>query len=274
MNIFTIHFSEALVIGLITGIMSGAFGIGGGTVCTPMLRLWLLMDPHVSIGTTMALIIPTAISGALNYVRKKLVSFKVGKLLIIPSVIGVFLGALGTTMVHGRILMLSFAALVAISGLDVSFGLIKNLIRKFYGDNLEAEVEEQKDTIAKVQTLDPAPSFVIIVGLLSGIMAGFFGVGGGFVLVPCFMYCLKMPIKSAFGTSLLVVAALSIPGTITHAAVGHVDPSLLIAMMLGSIPGSLLGSSLAIRLKDSLLRKAFGILMLIVAGLMAFNELS
>ncbi len=266
------HFLDTFVIGLITGIMSGAFGIGGGTVCTPLMRLWLCIDPHVSIGTTMALIIPTAISGALNYVRKKLVSFKVAKLLILPSVIGVCLGALGTTVVHGRVLMLLFAGLVAISGLDVSFGLIKNLIRKFYGDGVE-EVVDQKDTIAKVESMDPSSTFVIAVGLLSGIMAGFFGVGGGFVLVPCFMYCLKMPIKSAFGTSLLVVAALSIPGTITHAAVGHVEPSLLVGMMAGSIPGSLIGSTLSIKLKESMLKKAFGILMLIVAGFMAFDEL-
>jgi uncharacterized membrane protein YfcA len=87
------------------------------------------------------------------------------------------------------------------------------------------------------------------------------------------MYLFKTPIKTAFGTSLLVVAAISIPGTITHAIASHVDFPLMFAMMFGSIPGSFLGSTLALRLKDSWLRRGFGIVMLIVAASLAYNEL-
>lgn len=74
---FSINFIlEAIAIGLATGIFSGAFGIGGGIVCTPLLRLCLGVSPHMAIGTTMALIIPTSLSGALNYTRKGLVDKK------------------------------------------------------------------------------------------------------------------------------------------------------------------------------------------------------
>lgn len=264
---------EAVAIGFFTGVISGAFGLGGGVVSTPLLRLLLGINPHVAVGTTMALIIPTAVSGTLTYWRKKLVDIDIGKYLMIPSVVGVACGAAVTTLIHGQLLMFLFAGLVTISGLDVSFGVVKGLIARMSGGADSNEDEESARSSSeeppKISTV-----FVVRVGLFAGFVAGFFGVGGGFILVPAMIYFLKVPIKTAFGTSLLVVSTLSIPGTITHAVLGHVDFPLMLSMMVGSVPGSVLGGTLAMKLKESWLRRAFGIIMLIVAFMLIYKELS
>lgn len=279
MSLVTGHILLALAIGLVTGLFSGAFGIGGGTVSTPLLRLTLNISAHVAVGTTMALIIPTSISGTFNYIRKKEIDLKMGFTMVSPAVLGVILGAIATTFVHGQVLMLSFAAFVCIAGLDLTFGVVLKLFARSAAKNLDQteaqreELEHREDNRQILGHLSKRTIKLLIIGFCAGFMAGFFGVGGGFIFVPCLMYLFKTPIKTAFGTSLLVVAAISIPGTITHAIASHVDFPLMFAMMFGSIPGSFLGSNLALRLKDSWLRRGFGVVMLLVAASLAYNEL-
>jgi uncharacterized membrane protein YfcA len=270
------HFLLALAIGLVTGLFSGAFGIGGGTVSTPLLRLSLDLSAHVAVGTTMALIIPTSISGTFNYIRQKEIDLKMGFTMVPPAVIGVVLGALATTAVHGTFLMLSFAAFVCIAGLDLTFGVVLKLFeRSEKGESSEQKIDAmpKEDDRPVLGHLSKRTIKLLLLGLFAGFMAGFFGVGGGFIFVPCLMYLFRKPIKTAFGTSLLVVAAISIPGTITHSIASHVDFPLMLAMMVGSIPGSFIGSALALRIKDSWLRRGFGIVMLMVAASLAYNEL-
>lgn len=277
MNSFPHHdLLTALSIGLVTGSFSGAFGIGGGTVSTPLLRLILNVDPHVAVGTTMALIIPTALTASLNYYRKKEIDMSIARVVVLPAVLGVCAGAVATQYVHGLFLMLSFAGFVCVAGIDLTFGVVHNLLKK----TAEAEklIPAVENTETEVNRLLTRAAFVrkrnlIILGLSAGFIAGFFGVGAGFIFVPCLMYVFKSSIKTAFGTSLLVVSAISIPGTITHAALGHVDFAMMLSMMGGSIPGSILGSTLALKLKDSWLRRGFGVAMLCVAAALVANEL-
>lgn len=216
----------------------------------------------------MAVIIPTSIFGAINYFRKGMIDIKVGKVLILPAMLGVMLGAYLTTFVHDSALMIAFAGLVGFLGIDISLGLVKRLIE------LRAKAIPAVDSVGTSEgSLTPKPLVTGVMGVTTGMMAGFFGVGGGFVLVPCFLYLFNMPIKSAFGTSLIVVACVAVPGMLTHHNLGHVDLPLALAMIVGSVPGSLIGSSVAIKLKDSWLRRAFGVVMLIVAAILIRKEI-
>lgn len=307
MTYSTIEIVKVLAIGFLTGVFSGGFGVGGGIVCTPLLRLIMGVSPHVAIGTTMALIIPTSISGAVNYLRKDLVDRKLSFALMLPAIAGVLAGAWLTNVVHGRALMLSFACLILLSGTDLVFGVGKKLsgqgsdpsVRTGAGTDAvpDSNSDSSSDSNSDSRS-DPGPisssdsgqisspdsssnsssnadsaAMVTVIGFMAGSLAGFFGVGGGFVLVPCLLYFFKAPIKSAFGTSLLVIASVSIPGTITHYLLGHVNIELMLAMMGGAIAGSFVGSSVALKVKDSWLRKAFGVIMLAVAVTLGCREL-
>lgn len=290
MTYSTIEIVKVLAIGFLTGVFSGGFGVGGGIVCTPLLRLIMGVSPHVAIGTTMALIIPTSISGAANYLRKDLVDRRLSFALMLPAIAGVLAGAWLTNVVHGRALMLSFACLILLSGADLVFGIGKKLSGQgsdppegtAAGTDTGSDISSNAESAESAESLEPAAStcssgpsrpMVIGIGFMAGCLAGFFGVGGGFVLVPCLLYFFKAPIKSAFGTSLLVIASVSIPGTITHYLLGHVNIGLMLAMMGGAIAGSYVGSSVALKVKDSWLRKAFGVIMLAVAVTLGCREL-
>lgn len=242
--------------------------------------MFLETSAHVAVGTTMAVIIPTSIFGAFNYFRKGMIDFNVGKILILPAMLGVIAGAYLTTFVQDSALMIAFAGLVAFLGVDISFGLLRRLVERrakssVGGPAVESFPEPSTEFPAdKGQSENHQKPLVIgLVGIATGMMAGFFGVGGGFILVPCFLYIFDMPIKSAFGTSLIVVACVAVPGMLTHHNLGHVDLPLALAMIVGSVPGSLIGSTVAIKLKDSWLRRAFGVVMLIVAAILIRKEI-
>ncbi len=271
---------QALAIGLLTGLLSGTFGVGGGIVCTPMLRLIMHLDAHMAIGTTLALIVPTSVAGAVNYVKEKLVDLNMVKLLVLPAIIGTLIGAALTLQVQGRTLMLLFAALITLAAVDLLSGF-SNKLKQQAATKAELELKQvvqadfvqsdlvQADAISKkLSWLKVFP-----VGLLTGLLAGFFGVGGGFILIPILLAVYGMSAKSAFGTSLLVVACLSVPGTIAHSINHHVQFLLVLVMVLGAVPGSMIGSKLALRLKDSLLKRAFGAIMLAMAAFMVYKEL-
>jgi len=265
--------TKALVIGLLTGLMSGCFGVGGGILCTPLVRIFLNIDPHVAVGTTMALIIPTSVAGAINYIKRKQFDQVMAAKLAPTAVIGTVAGAAATQYVEGQVLMLLFALLVCIAGVDLSFSIGDNLKKQRDKEAAEKGGINEETFVVSGDTRAAGGFGPYIVGMAAGLFAGFFGVGGGFLMVPCLLYFYRFSVKAAFGTSLIVIAAVSIPGTLSHFAMMHVDIPLALLMIASSIPGSLAGSALALKLKDSFLRRGFGVIMLIMSVVLAMREL-
>lgn len=101
------------------------------------------------------------------------------------------------------------------------------------------------------------------IGLLAGLLGGYVGVGGGFIMVPLFMTLLKMPMKATSGTSLIAVCILAIPGVITQGVLGNVDWLMGLAIAVGSMPGAVVGARLIDRVPERTLRFLF-------AGLLGF----
>ena len=103
------------------------------------------------------------------------------------------------------------------------------------------------------------------IGLAAGFVSGLLGVGGGIIIVPMLAGILRMPLKRALGTSLLAIVALVIPGTIVHAALGHVDWAIFAALTLGAVPGARIGARLALGTRERTLRLLVGSFLLVVA---------
>lgn len=256
------YFCEAAAIGLAVGLLSGGLGVGGGILGTPLMHMLLEIEPHTAVGTSLAMIVPTAIAGALSYMRKGMVAVGLARASAVPAVAGTILGSLSTLVVHGALLMLMIAALLVLTGLDILFG---------FGSRLDPQEPQAPAEPGEPPVYSAAEAGLM--GVACGYLSGFLGVGGGFLLVPLMLYLFKTPIKTAFGTSLAVVAVVSVPGTMVHALVGHVDLTLALSLVVGSVPGAWLGSSLAMRLKEKWLRRAFAWMLIIVAALFAFREI-
>jgi hypothetical protein len=111
------------------------------------------------------------------------------------------------------------------------------------------------------------------IGLVTGLFSGLLGVGGGIVLIPSFLYILHMPLKKAFGTSLAVITVIAIPGTVVHSFLHHISWSLVLYLVIGSIPGAYIGARLSIRTAERVLYVLFGLLLAVFGVVFIVNEI-
>lgn len=263
---------KVLPLGLAAGAFSGAFGVGGGVLSTPLLIMVIGTEPHVAVGTTLTMIIPTAVSGALNYSKKKLFSKKLAIASGLPAVICTVLSSYLERDVSGTVVIFCLAFLMITVGIDFATGIGLRLRRSAAPDD---DDDGDSDTGATGSPESKGKDFsgftrshvvyATIIGGIAGFLSGFLGIGGGFILIPLYCYLFHTPIKVAFGTSLLVVAAVALPGAIIHACYGHVDLPIALALLLGAIPGARIGSHFATKTKDDHLRITFGVILIILA---------
>jgi len=245
-----------IIIGLVAGYLSGQFGIGGGFLMQPALRLVLGVPALVSLGTPIPVFIASAITGAINYYRSGFTDVGLAIYLSIFGIAGTVLGSYATSFVNGDILLLATAIILMIT----SFRYI---------------LATERGPGAGVSFISPKRGIAVAassIGFFVGFFSGFLGLGGGFLLVPILTIVFKKDIKTAIGTSLLVIIAYAIPGGITHFLLGHVDPVLSSLLVVGIVPGAYIGSKVAIRLPEKILRRLFGIFLFTVAFYFAFFE--
>lgn len=240
----------AAVVGFGSGIASGAFGIGGALLSTPAIRVLLDAPALISVGTTLPVIIPTAMTGLLTYVRDGLVNVRLAVVAATAGGAFAVLGALTTQWVSGEALLVITAALIFVLALRM----------------LPTPPAGQAPRLPST-----VPAY-LVVGALSGFVSGFLGVGGGVILVPAFTVLLRMPVKVALGTSLAVVAAQAIPGSVVHAFLGNIDWGIAAGLVIGVIPGARIGSKLAVRSGDRGLRLVVGIAMAALALAFGLSE--
>lgn len=112
-----------------------------------------------------------------------------------------------------------------------------------------------------------------LIGLVAGVMSGYVGVGGGFIMVPMMLQILKAPMRLVSGTSLIAVFILAIPSVIYQAILGNVAWIAGVAIALGSMPGAVIGAKVLPWIPERTLRMMFGAFLLVVAALMVVNQL-
>lgn len=235
-----------IAIGFVSGVLSGLFGVGGGIVMTPGLQVLMDAPPIVALATPLPVILPTALMGAYTYQRAGQVDLPAVGWMAGPGIIGAIAGAALTDAVDVHLLLIVTALLLAYQ----AAGILRGARQK--GSD------------------DPAPfaataSMFVGVGLLAGAVSGLLGIGGGLVMVPLLVGWLGMPIKRALGTSLMTIVILVIPGTIVHAALGHIDWAFAFVLAVGAVPGARVGATVALGTRERPLRLLVGGFMLLVA---------
>jgi uncharacterized protein len=231
-------------IGLVAGVLSGLFGVGGGIVMTPGLTAFAGVAPIVAVATPLPVILPTAAVGAFTYHRAGEVDIRAASWISCTGAVASAAGALLTEVVNARLLLVITAGLLAYQSLQI-----------LRGRSRPSTVDER-----------PIPAWTLaLVGVVAGLLAGLLGIGGGLVIVPALAGILGLPLKRALGTSLVTVVVLVIPGTIVHAALGNIDWAAALFLVLGSLPGARLGATLALGTKERTLRLMVGSFLAIVA---------
>ena len=242
-----------VLVGLGSGVLSGLFGVGGGIVMTPGIQVLLGARPIVALATPLPAIFPTAATGAYTYHRSGELDVRAALWMAVPGVAAAAGGAALTDVVDTHLLLVVTAALLGYQAVGILRG--RNAMR------LERE--------RAVPLIGYAG-----IGVVAGFVSGLLGIGGGLVMVPLMAGVLGMPLKRALGTSLLAIVVLVVPGTVVHAAFGHIDWAICAVATVGAVPGARLGAKLALGTRERTLRLLVGSFLLIVAIAYGADELA
>jgi uncharacterized membrane protein YfcA len=233
-----------IVVGFIAGVLSGLFGVGGGVVTTPAVNVLLGGSAIQAVATPLPVVFPTSLVGAYTYAKAGEASFRAAKWAVGPGIAGAVLGAFLTEVVNAHLLLIVTSVLIAWTAVEV--------------------VRGRKPRTPWEKGATPGWKYAVI-GLAAGFVSGLLGVGGGIIMVPAFTVLIGMPLRRALGTSLVIISALVVPGTIVHWMLGHIDWAIFLALTIGVVPGARLGARLALTTSERSLRVAVGVFLLVVA---------
>jgi uncharacterized membrane protein YfcA len=254
------------VAGFGTGVLSAMFGVGGAIVSTPAIRV-LGATPLDAVGSTLPSIIPSALSGTFRYRREGLVHPRIVVWTAAAGIAASVGGALLSDVVPGggHVLMILTAALVGFSAYRLGHPARVREAATAPGPGADA-----------IRAEGPARTEwwrLSLIGIAAGGLSGLLGIGGGILMVPAFTGWVRMAIKEALATSLACVGVLAIPGTITHALLGHIDWLFALPLCVGVVPGAQLGAHLTIRSSDRTVRLLVGIVLGAIAIAYGIGEI-
>jgi uncharacterized membrane protein YfcA len=242
--------------GVLVGLTLGLFG-GGGSILAVPLMVYLVGVPnaHMAIGTSAFAVAANAGTGLFAHARKGNVKWRCAAMFSVAGVAGALAGSTIGKAIDGQKLLFLFALLM----LGVGALMLMNRGRR-------------EDTDAEC-TLEKAPK-VLGFGAAAGAFSGFFGIGGGFLIVPGLVASTGMPMLMAIGSSLVAVAAFGLTTALNYAVSGFVDWPLALIFVAGGVAGGALGAAVACRLaeKKGALNGAFAALIFVVATYMLIKS--
>lgn len=239
------------IAGIVAGIIGGMLGTGGCVLMLPMVRFGFDFSPAFAVGTTITAVIFTAGSGAIKHLRLGNVDKRTVPWVAAFGVIGVILGSLvfSYLMPYGSLIDL-------IVGLAFIWVALRMLYEGFFLKEMPGgegqEVPGKKGNKGLLGT---------IIGFLTGII----GLGGGYALVPSFIYFFKAPVKIAIGTSLASFISMAVVGSAFKIYQGVVNIPAGIIMGSGAAIGAVYGAGLVAKIRASTLKALFGLLFLYVS---------
>lgn len=238
--------------GTAVGFSLGLIGGGGSILAVPLLLYVVgVTDPHLAIGTSALTVAASAFANLTAHWRAGTVKWDCAVIFAAAGVLGAVAGSTVGQLVDGDRLLFLFALIMFAAGIAI-------LRRRAVAGDPNVHVDAK--IAAKLTAL----------GLAAGFVSGFFGIGGGFLIVPGLMLGSGMPILNAVGCSLFSVGAFSLTTAINYSASGLVDWAVALEFIVGGALGGLLGTKLAVNLgtHKQVLNYIFAAVLFIVAAYM------
>jgi uncharacterized membrane protein YfcA len=240
------------ILAVFVGMTLGMLGSGGSILSVPILVYVMGIEPTLATAYSLFVIGTTSLVGGIHKAKQKLVDFNKVVLFGIPAVISVFvtrkilvaripniiLSTENFTLTKSILIMVVFAIVMIFA----SVRMIKPLKEKIVNDNEKLNYYK-----------------IVLMGILIGLVSGFVGAGGGFLIVPTLLFFAKTPMKMAVGTSLFIVAAQSLIGFTGDIMSDQIiDWKLLQFFTLASIVGIFIGNFISKKVEDDKLKTGFG----------------
>jgi uncharacterized protein len=223
-----------LLAGIPIGLAIGLIGGGGSILAVPLLVYVVgVASPHVAVATAAIAVAVNAATGVVNHARIGNIKWPCALVFAAAGVVGAALGAQAGKTVDGARLLAAFGVLMIVVGA---------LLLK------PRKTPPQPNVRLSYETASQLLPRLIPIGFGVGLLAGFFGIGGGFLIVPGLMLATAMPLSTAIGTSLPIVTALGLATAATYASSGFVDWRLSLLLVLGGAIGSTVGMRIGRRM--------------------------
>jgi len=249
--------------GFLTGLSLGALGGGGSILAVPALVYVVGLSATSATATSLAVVAVTAVWALSRHHRAGHVRVGPGVVFAAAGIGGSIVGSLLNQRVDPDVLLLGFAVIM----LFAAAGMVRRARgTPTSGVGLEIADRSEEGTVASKRRIDVTTVLGVVVGgTLVGFLTGFFGVGGGFVIVPVLVLVLGFSMRDAVGTSLLVIAISSAIALVPRLGTDAIDPAVTISFTLAALVGATLGTRVATRVDPARLVTWFGALLVAVA---------
>ena len=227
------------------GLSLGLIGGGGSIITVPVLVYVLGVDAHQAVGMSLAVVGATSVVGTALHSRTGSVDFRTGALFGLSGVLGAFYGSRLTYLLPASTLLLLFAGLM----ITVATAILVTHRRTDTDDTPRGR----------------STTKAVAAGLGVGVMTGFLGVGGGFLIVPALVFFGGLTMKDAIGTTQLIIAINCIAGLAGHLQHGGFDPHLALLVTGMAAGGALLGTAISRRASPARLKTGFAFFVIAVA---------
>jgi uncharacterized membrane protein YfcA len=237
--------------GIVAGGFGGLLGIGGGAIMLPMVRFGFDFSPSIAVGTTLVGVVFTAVAGAYQHWKMGNIDWKSVKYIAPAGIIGVIIGSVLFYLIkdYHEIIDLTLGIVFApIAASMIYEGLFLRKKPDFPGKTMGGNIPLKAG-----------------IGGGVGIFTGMSGLGGGFIMVPAFVYLLHSPVKIAIGSSMASFVWFALVGGIIKISQGLCDVPAAIAMGFGAMAGALIGARLVSRFKPATLKTIFGFIFLYIS---------
>lgn len=278
-----------VLLGFTVGVIGGFFGVGGAFMVTPALNVFGFPMAY-AIGTDMAHIAGKSIVATAKHGKFGNVDVKLGLLMILGTVIGIELGATLIMWLErigriGPIVRTTYVILLFGLGFFMLFEYIKNARGQ---SKQSATADAGKSKLAlRMQSINLPPMIhlkvsgfkislwiILGVGALTGFLAGFLGVGGGFIRMPALMYLIGSPTKVAVGTDLFEVMFSGAYGAFSYAMKGRVEILAAVIMLVGAAIGAQIGATATLYARGTIIRLYFAYTMIAAGVSVIFKHFS
>lgn len=273
-----------VMLGVLTGLLSGMFGVGGGFLTTPLM-IFYGIPPTVAAASAASQVTGASVSGVFAHTRRGGVDYQMGAVMVAGGIMGTGLGALLFNLLEqlGQIdtviNILYVALLGSIGGLMAKESILAIRAERT-GVPIAAKKRRHHPMVASLPMrwrfyrsgLYISPLAPLLLGIATGILTMLMGIGGGFILVPAMLYILGMSANVVVGTSLFQILFVTMATTMMHALTTHaVDIVLASLLLLGSVTGAQVGAQFAQKASPVKLRLILAVIVLLVAGRMALG---
>lgn len=235
-------------------------GLGGGFILVPILRLFMGFSPAYAAGTSLILIVANSASGAFTYLLQRRVHLKIGWLIAAGGLPGGVLGAILSVHISPKL----YDAILAVLLVAVAADMAWNAERRMAG-------RVERDRVTKIKGMSYRAALGL--GFIVGIFSSLFGLGGGILLVPTFLYFSELPAHAISATSHFAILLTSPVGLVVHVLQHDIVARDAVPLIAGGLLGGPLGARLSLRLKSPQLLIVVAVALVVAAISLIWRQL-